>query len=104
VKVLRVEKKRYINDDKIDGSWENDYGNGVLTRKTFTKAVTLDPDGKEHEMDYEDISLRIRCLDCGRTLEVYSSTLAIDYVEIGGVLAPKKLWREILKDVLEEVK
>jgi len=46
--------------------------------------------------------LRIRCLDCGATLKIFSSNLGEDFVEIGGIMGTKKMWREIFKEVLGE--
>jgi len=102
MKILRVEKKRYVDVEDSNGVYTNNYGNGVLTRTTYAKAFTLDPDGKEVELGYDDIYLRIRCLDCGTTLKIFSSTLGEDFVEIGGIMGTKKMWREIFREVLGE--
>jgi hypothetical protein len=93
MRIITALKKRYI-DSKYYG------GNGVLTRRTIYQGEVTDKDGTR-EAPWEDLSLRVRCLDCGSTLKIYASTHD-DLVEIGGVMGSKAMWKEILKGILAE--
>ena len=89
---------KYKKTSKIE-FYPNDGTHGLAVEKTEGISV----DTKEKVGPYSNVRLKVNCVCCSnyKKLDIYYSTEEDDdFIEIGGVFAPRHLWLKVLKEVL----